>query len=157
MALVKGTNSFVDVAEANAYFADKISAVEWNSLANKEALLIEATAILNEMSWTGTAIDENQDLSFPRIAEYFDPRLGTYVYLDGTVIPNRIAKATCDLAIHLSRHSEVLDSDASIGDLAISTIKLTGIRPAPKISDEVMTTVRCLLTNSGAQVWWRAN
>jgi hypothetical protein len=52
MALVVGTNSWVTVAEADAYLAEKFGADAWTSLANsiKEQCLITAYRWINSLS-----------------------------------------------------------------------------------------------------------
>lgn len=158
MALTKGTNSFVDVAEADAYFGDRLDGADWSALDNttKANALVTATKILDEMSWIGTAVNENQNLSFPRVAEYFDPKVGAFVYLDGTGTPTRVLNATFDLGLHLALNPDVLKADGSVTELRMSTIQLTNIRNTPKIPPGVLAEIRCLLVNNSSS-WWRAN
>lgn len=158
MALTKGTNSYVTVAEADAYFTDRLEVSAWDAAVDltKQKALITATAALDEMSWTGYAISDSQPLAFPRIGEYFDPRLGVMVYLDETV-PDRILKATFELALHLLNNEGVLTSSSSVTDLSVGPIQLTSIRQASAVPSSVRRIAAPLLANQGSTTWWRAN
>lgn len=157
MALVKGTNSYVTVAEFKAYFADRIdvSAAISASDASIAQALVSATDILNELSWTGVIEDPLQSLSFPRIGSYFDPKLGGRAYLSG--VPSRVVQGCMEQAYHLLNNEGLQDSTGSIHDLSVGTINLTKIQAASLMSSKVKTIIKPLLINTGASPWWRAN
>jgi len=159
MALVKGTNSFATVAEADAYFADILDSASWSSAdsTRKAQALVSATGFLNEMSWSGTAISESQLLAFPRVTEYFDTRLGAMIYLDGSTIPDRIIKATYELAKHLLSNEDLLGSSTTVDNIVVGPISLTNIRKPSTLPFGIKTIVNPLLINGGSRVWWRAN
>lgn len=159
MALVKGTNSYITVAEADIHFADRLDVSAWvdaDSVAKAQAL-VTATFVLEEENWTGTAVSEEQDLAFPRNGEYFDPRLGTIIYLEAAT-PKRIEKATAELAYHFLNNDGLLDSTGSIESLEIdSAVKLTKIKAPTRMPDYIRKIIKPLLINSAANAWWRAN
>jgi len=157
MALVKGTNSYATVAEADSYFRDRLDAQTWASSdsALKAQALITATAILDDQRWIGTVSSETQSLSFPRIGEYFDPRLGINKSMDP--IPERILKAVFEQALHLLTNEGLLDETGSVIDLQIASISLTRVKSPEKISQSVKRFISPLLINGGSQSWWRAN
>jgi hypothetical protein len=159
MALVKGTNSYVTVEEADAYFADRLDAAAWTAAdaTQKAQALVTATAYLDELRWTGTAVSESQSLAFPRVTEYFDPRLGTSIYLEGNTVPSRITKACTELAYHLLNNDGLLDETGGVRDISIGPITLTGISNAPKIPSNIKRLITPLVVNSGSNPWWRAN
>ncbi|MDB4575343.1 hypothetical protein N9112_00105 [bacterium] len=159
MALVKGTNSYADLAEAEAYFADRLDVAAWESATDpqKEQALVTATSILDDMSWTGIAASESQLTAFPRIGEYFDPRLGLDAFLDGVDIPDRIVKATYELAYHFLNNDGILDSTGAVDSISVGPIKLEGIQSSGQIPSNVLRMVKPLRTNGGSSVWWRAN
>ena len=159
MAVSKGINSYVTVAEADTYLADRLDVAAWISadVTQKGQALVTATALLDEMSWSGTAISESQSLAFPRVCEYFDPKLGTLIYLDGTTVPNRIISAVIELAYHLLNNDGLLDNTGSIGSITIGPISLSGIKPASQVPRHVERIVKPLQINGGANLWWRAN
>lgn len=57
-----GVNSYVTVAEAEAYAADR----GYTFVGDVSIMLIQAMDNLNIQNWSGTKTDEAQDLDFPR-------------------------------------------------------------------------------------------
>ena len=55
MALTKGINSYVNLEEANAYFADRIDVSAWTDASStlKEQALVTASLYLNNFDWAG--------------------------------------------------------------------------------------------------------
>jgi len=159
MALVKGTNSYATVLEADTYFADRIDVAAWTSAdaTKKSQALITATASLDEQTWAGEAVSVSQPLAFPRIAEYFDPKLGKLNYLDGTLVPDRVIKACYELAYHLVKNSEILDASTQIKNIQVGSIKLDNVINISKMSPVARQLIRPLLINGGSNVWFRAN
>ncbi len=159
MAVSKGTNSYVTVAEADAYFQYRLDAAAWvnSDVTRKGQALVTATSMLDEMTWAGTVISDPQNLAFPRVCEYFDPKLGALLYLDGYSVPDRIIKATYELAIHLLNNEGLLDSTDSVGSLSAGVITISNIVPAEKIPAMVRRLVKPLLINAGSNAWWRSN
>ena len=158
MALVKGTNSYVDVTEADTYFSDVLYSEDWDNAdpAVKAQALVSATAVLDQLSWVGVAANESQALAFPRVGKYFDPRLGYEVYLaDDT--PDRIKSGTFELAKHLLGNTDILSSSGSVTELKVGSISLKNIRSTSILSNDVKRVIKPLLLNSGSRSWWRAN
>lgn len=65
----RNANSYVTVAEAEAYFANRLYAAEWHDAqqAQKEAALIMATNVIDRaVRWRGVIATEEQALSLPR-------------------------------------------------------------------------------------------
>ena len=157
MALAKGTNSYATVAEANTYFETRLDVVAWSSAsdAQKAQALVTATSILDELSWSGYAVSESQSLAFPRAGEYFDPRYGFNKTMDP--VPERVVKATFELAYHLLNNDGLLDSTGSVERISVAGITLDNIIPTSTIPSTVDRLVKPLLQNAGAMMWWRAN
>ena len=158
MAVLKGVNSYVTVAEADAYFSERINVAVWTeaSSAIKGQALVTATQVLDEQRWIGTATSEDQALAFPRSGEYFDPRLGASVYLQEAV-PQRILNATCEMALHLLLNSSLLEDTGGVSSLNVGPIQLTSIKKANLLPRAVKSSVTPLLVNAGSSSWWRAN
>jgi len=158
MALVKGTNSYVTVDEADAYFEDRLDSSAWedSDADQKSRALITATSILDNKAWTGTVVDTDQDLAWPRVGSYFDPRLGLQVELTSTV-PQRILKATYELAYHLLNNDGIQDSTGSVVDIEVGPIKLKQVSSASLVPQVVKREINPLLLNRGSRTWWRAN
>ena len=159
MALIKGQNSYADVAEFDAYLADRLDsdAAKGSTPERKAAALVSATDALNEMSWVGTVVAFDQPLAFPRYGTYFDPRLGGRIQLSG--IPARITKATFDLATHLLSNEDVEAASVGLKELAVGSIdlKFAPNTNVAKVPSKVLLTIKPLKVNSGSSIWWRAN
>lgn len=159
MAATKGINSYVSVEEAEAYFTDRLDADGWKNAdpVRKWQSLVTATTMLDARTWNGIVLNNEQSLAFPRVAEYFDPRQGTIVYLDGTIVPKRIITATFEQALHLLNNSGLQDDTGGVVGLGVAGITLNTILNANKFPHTVESQVRPLLLNGGANPWWRAN
>lgn len=157
MTLAKGVNSNATVEEAELYFADRLDVAAWvdADATQKPQSLVTATSILDDLSWTGIASSETQLTAFPRIGDYFDPRLGTLVSINGT--PSRVIIATYELAYHLLNNDGLLDSTGGVDDLSMGPVKLVGIKATSRLPSHVRRLIKPLLINAGARTWWRAN
>jgi hypothetical protein len=159
MALTKGTNSYATVAEADEYFADRLDVASWTAAdaTAKAQALVTAAGVLDDQSWTGTAIGESQPLAFPRSAYYFDPRLGTHISINESAVPSRIVTANIELACHLLLNDGLLDDSGLVKDLKVGSVALTTIIPPNLIPANVRRLIKPLLVNAGSNSWWRAN
>jgi len=158
MALLKGTNSYVTLAEANTYFENRLNVAAWTEASDleKSQALVTATSVLNDEKWIGTAISDSQSLAFPRTGTYFDPRLGHDVSLADSV-PGRVIDATYELAYHLLNNEDVLDDTGTVTTVQVGQISLNIDTSASTIPPSVKRLIRPLLINAGSNVWWRAN
>lgn len=159
MALTKGSNSYVTVAEADAYFETRLDVAAWEDLTDenqKAKALVTASMILDELEWTGVAISVDQSLAFPRNGSYFDPKLGMCILLDSNV-PDRVIVATYELAYHLLNNDGLLDDTGTVEDLQVGPVNLSKVRSAQKIPSFVKRHINPLLLNRGANTWWRRN
>lgn len=141
MALQVNLNSFVTEAYADLYLADRINTDIWfaTTTINNEQALITASGMLDRLKWGGTATaTTTYPMSFPRDITYWSSINGDHIDLtddrdDDTVnpgtIPDDIKKATCELALHLTRNSvrleESEDGNNPVKDLTVGTIRLT--------------------------------
>jgi hypothetical protein len=158
MAIAKGTNSYATLEEAIAYFADRLDVAAWTDAnATQQAqALVTATSILDDQHWMGTAISEAQPLAFPRCGSYFDPRLGVNITVDNAT-PDRITRATFELAHHLLGNDGLLDDTGQVLDLQVGSVNLTKIVKPNLIPANVRRLIKPLLTNAGSSAWWRNN
>jgi len=95
MAIVKGTNSYIDVADADTYWSDRDNAT-WAaaSTAEKEAALYESAAYLDgSYAWVGSLESLTQTLGWPRTGAT-DNEGRT---LSG--VPTKVEDAQCELAL----------------------------------------------------------
>lgn len=158
MALSKGINSYSTVLEADTYFAGRLDVAAWTSTDSltKAQALITATSILDDMSWTGSALVEDQALAFPRTGEYFDPKIGSLMSL-GDDVPARIIKASMELAHHLVNNDGLQDDTGSIRRIQVGPITIENNVKPDVLPANVKRLVRPLMVNSGSHSWWRAN
>lgn len=89
-------NSFATLAEANAYHDTRLHNAEWSAASDsdKEKALIQATRLLNNMTWKGSKTTSEQALKFPRWGLMNDDE----IYLDEDTIPGFLVEATAELA-----------------------------------------------------------
>jgi len=164
MALVKGQNSYVTVAEADAYFANRLGADAYTSAStpNKEKALISATGAIDGEDFVGQAISQTQPLAFPRLGSYWDPKLGYQITFDDTDPPQRIIQAVFEMCLHLLNNVESLSETGTVESLKVGSITLTKIRSPNKINSSVSSLLSPLRLSSsgipgGGNMWWRAN
>lgn len=159
MAVQLNVNSYVTVADADLFFGNRLDVAAWQGAdsTTKGQALMTATQMLDDMLWAGTVVNSDQPLAFPRVCEYFDPKLGTLVYLDGASVPERIIRATLELAYHLLNNDGLLDSSDTVKSIAIGPIKLDGMQPVSVVPIAVKNVIKPLLINAGTSTWWRAN
>lgn len=160
MSLVKGTNSYVSVSEADSYLSDRLDVAAWTNAPTeqKSQALITATAYLDGLVWIGTVVSESQSLAFPRVGSYDDPFIGATVYF-GNTPPKRITDATIELAYHFLNNDGILDDTGGAESISISGIAIMKPKLANKIPEVVRTKIYPLLKSSqrGNNTWWRAN
>ena len=162
MALAKNVNSYVDVAEADAYFSNRLDVAAWMEAPpeHREQALITATSVIDNVEWFGVAVSDTQPLMFPREGAYYSTKLARVIKFSG--VPGEIIKATMEVAYHLLNNDGLLDSTGTIENLRVESISIQKITQASAIPDHIMRMLRPLtlryLSNGGAgKLWWRAN
>lgn len=158
MALVKGTNSYVEVSEADAYFGDRVNSSLWTNADNstKEAALITATRLLDNQKWISSSMSANQSLAFPRYGFYYDTRYGYDVSMESAT-PQILLDAIYELALHLITNPDTLEDSGNVRELSVGSVHLGFITGASKMPSSVTSKIGPLLLNGGRNSWWRAN
>lgn len=109
MALVVGTNSYINVADADIYFEHAIHADAWDAApaATKESALVTATRTLDRQGWLGEKYQDapTQVLDFPRSG--LTDSEGDAV--DETAVPQEIFDATCEYGLALINDAALQD------------------------------------------------
>lgn len=95
-------NSFVTLAEANAYMAARLNTDAWTDADDAGVALAEATRELGLCRWLGLRVDDTQALAWPRQL-VLDPDSPSRIWYAETVIPQRVKDATCELALEFLR------------------------------------------------------
>ncbi len=173
--LTVGTNSYVTLLEAEAYFASRIDTAAWSSASEliKEQALTTAANMLNEVVWIGVATSDTQVLAFPRTGSYVEPVLGKEVDLNPLVIPPRIKNANCEQAYQLLNNDGLLDQTGTVSKLKVDVIELEGLDKYTSAPPRFSTTAqnfyypltmegcsdlaRKYKTGSSGRSWWVAN
>ena len=170
MALIKGTNSFVNLTEADSYFEDRLDAAAWASAYDelKEQALVTASLTLDDMKWKGQVVDRDQALAFPRANGIFrDSSRGIRTAFDADYVYDAdaetetdlsrdirmVRKATYELAYHLLNNDGLLDNTGEITDIKVGSISLKEVRSAKRVPTVVRRVIEPMLQNSGKS-WW---
>lgn len=125
-ATVGGTssNSFMTLAEADAYWADNYHSTAWDALIDddKNKLLIMATQTLDYwVDWIGHRATEDQALRWPR---YDVQDLDGYTF-DSDIIPNFLKDATAELASYFISYNPAAEPDTKgFSEIRVDVIAL---------------------------------
>lgn len=129
-------NSYVSVADAQAYFDARMHVSAWTNATtpNKELALCAATARLEQEGYTGWRYSDAQRLKWPRDGAKDE---------DGVVfgpadVPDRVKFATCELALHMlaagttdTQAASGLEPFAALSVAGSVDLTLRDIAPAP--------------------------
>ena len=116
-------NSYVTVAEADAYFATSFGRTAWGSAsaANKEIVLIESTRLLDSLvSWKGYVKSDTQALRWPR----------TYVpnidgrYISDSIVPKDVKNAVFELAYSLLSNGGFQASENELAKVKVGPVSI---------------------------------
>jgi len=165
MALVLGTNTYVTMAEADAYFDTRIDAGAWiNADADDhESALVTATLLLDENQFIGVAVSSTQSLAWPRKdAIYFDPKLGMEKSVTTDTYPKRVKVATFEMALHLLTNENLLDNKTQTFErIKVGSIEIEDstkdVLKIPVLPLRIKKLLSPLLVNGSGKQWWRAN
>lgn len=152
------SNSFVDVATADAYHSARLHNDEWGgaTTAVKESALQWATRELEKENWAGAKATETQALRWPRSGVY--DRDG--FLLADTVIPKWLEEATSELALALLREDTTVSNDlsgfSSLSLDGVGSMVLKGTPGKPSIDKSVRSIFSFYTANSGSIVVVRA-
>ncbi len=152
VALVVGTNSYASQADADTYFANSTRATTWSAFTSdqKDEGLIDATRLLERLSWQGTKTNPSQTLEFPR--DGLVDCNGEPVSSAESLI--QISEAEFEYAIAILSDSSVLTSTdvtgKNIKKLEAGSAKITFFRPTtgsrtPLLVNEIIS---CFLLGS---------
>lgn len=103
MALIVGTNSYVDEAYITNYATERGITLT----GDVSVLGIRAMDYLNSLNWKGQKTDASQPLDWPRTGVYVDG-----VLLDSSVVPSDIGQAQAAQAIEIDQGN---DPNAVVG------------------------------------------
>lgn len=172
MALVKGTNSYVNLDEADSYFKDRTDVLAWDNADDtlKEKCLTTATLLLDELPWAGQAVKKDQNLAFPRSGSYRDNSRNLYIAFSGTYSFTAdtdgeesetdlgrdlrlLRRATYELAYHLANNEGLLDRTGEIESIKVGSISLTDIKNTSVMPSVIRKIIEPMLRNNGSRYW----
>jgi hypothetical protein len=168
------SNSYISVAEADAYFEFHPDVNTWLNLtdADKELYLVTATNRLEQLSYGGKPTNSStQRLQWPRefirnrAYEYLDEGFAIDLYFESsqsqyyypkTIMPKDFIVATCLLALHyFNKFTEVYDLTdlqyETYSDLKVGGVSLT-LREG-LTDDRLPTYVKRTLRSIGPDAW----
>lgn len=155
MPLVVGTNSYVTVANADAYLMYAINAASWVAAETsvKESGLISATRMLDRQPWEGekTQPAPTQVLQWPRTG--LTDRDGNA--LSSVAVPQEIIDATCELAVELINNPALVsqaDTSSNIKRIKADTVEIEYIRGknGPRFPTTVTELIGLWLSSAGS-------
>ena len=116
-------NSYVTVAEADAYFATSFGRTAWGSAsaANKEIVLIESTRLLDLLvSWKGYVKSDTQALRWPRThVPNIDGR-----YISDSIVPKDVKNAVFELAYSLLSNGGFQASENELAKVKVGPVSI---------------------------------
>jgi hypothetical protein len=115
MAITVGENSYINVADADSYFADRLFSDEWTNATagQKEQGLKMATKKIDRQQIRGIKADDTQSLEFPRalysnsksVNPFYDPLKNSIETTPGwvveTAVTQEVKDATCEEAMSI--------------------------------------------------------
>jgi hypothetical protein len=145
-------NSFVSLAELASYMEGRLNSTSFDNATtdNKNRALAEATRELSAISWAGVRTDDTQALAWPRdlVRNPDDPN---YDFYDDGVIPERVKRATYELALAFLKSGTVdivsLDTTINVRRTSIAGAieteyydpghRITGLARYPAVMREI--------------------
>jgi hypothetical protein len=103
MSLTVGVDTYLTLADADAYFSGRLLSAAWSGLAttDKEAALKMACRYMDRLNWQGERADQTQVLAWPRTGVF---RWGHgESELDDQIVPEEITHIQCEIALWLVR------------------------------------------------------
>jgi hypothetical protein len=152
VATIGGTasNSYVTLAEADAYFEDRLYTTEWDAATptDKEKALVTATRRIDEELFTGEKTTLAQALKWPRI--FANDEGGDEFAAD--IIPTRLLQATCIVALELLKADFIAESylnNYSFLSTGTMQFKQFTQQSAGRLPSEAVRLLRILITSAG--------
>lgn len=147
MALTVGTNSYISVANADIYFADRLNSSVWTgavAVGLKDQALIQASQIINNKQFVGIRTVPTQLMAFPRFGIYVDS-----ILIDSSVVPKNVIDATCELAIWLLQDDYTAPDDlAQFGKVQLGPISIETKSASKKLPPMVNNLLRPFINSS---------
>ncbi|KGB81925.1 hypothetical protein JT55_10205 [Rhodovulum sp. NI22] len=141
MALTVGINSYIDVTDATAYFADRLYVDDWTGAtdSDKSKALLMARRTIDRQAFHGYRTDPDQLLAWPR---------SDIPGIDAATVPQDILDAQCELALAFLREDLTAD-DSTRGVKRLQAgsvaIEYDGSAPTKSLPDAVLAALQPFL------------
>lgn len=148
--LTVGTNSYIDAAQADAYFADRLRADAWTNATpdQKDDALVTAAAFIDRQAFKGAITSETQALAWPRAGVH--DQEGRAV--NQSTVPQAVKDAQAEMALALLKE-DLTEDDGSKGVRRLRAgsveVEYAGAAPARKLPDIVRAILVPFLTDAG--------
>ena len=140
------SNSYVTLAEADAYFESRNYATAWDEIEDPDSFLITAT---NQIDWfmdfNGSRTSSTQALEWPRF-EAYDYKLDEYIASD--IIPNKVKYGVLELVLASLEEDRFTDGDMDgIQEVKVGSLQVKANSSAwqprkesiPKIVNQILS------------------
>jgi len=147
---LSNSESYVSVAEANAYFAARGN-TDWDAVDNKEAALRNATDYMIQtytVRWSGNRAKTAQALDWPRVlaerANASSSYVNGVVYVDQLTVPPEVKRACIELAVKASAAPLTTDlgreilSESVSGAVAVTYAQGVGRQAGYSVVDAIL-------------------
>lgn len=154
--IVTDANSYVSLAEADAYAADALSPADWDAKtdAEKESLLVATTRWLDQNArWKGHKVDRTavNNLRWPRAGVYDRDELP----IAEDVIPEQLRQAVMELAMFLAvadNNPTRISDNQGIEEITVDVITLRFTEGYNQSARRFFPGLNTLLYNLGSVV-----
>lgn len=147
-------NSYVSLAEADAYFAESFGRTAWASSGDKESLLVSASKYLDMfLTWDGVKATDEQSMEWPRKFAY-DKTRREY---SSSIIPMPVKFATYELAYYmlvngdLSFEEQTIDR-VKVGTVDVSFTEMSTDSGIPKFVEAIVSHISSTVLPSGRSI-----
>ena len=120
--------AYLTVADANAYFTNRLFVGVWNesSTSNRGIALEEATARIDRLRFLGWMVDDDQANEFPRYYSWDDGADGD------EEVPEEIQNATAEVALALL---DGADPEFDYENMSVSSSAYSSVRTSRNMQD----------------------
>lgn len=147
--LIVGVNSYISLQAADELASNRLFATAWTSATTetKQRAIQTATALLDRLQWQGRPVAPSQPLAWPRVNERCPQG-----YPLTSEIPDAIATATAEFAMHLLATSELPGGPAVMQRMLGDSMLMHFAHVADELPKHVRRLIEPFLRSSSANV-----
>ena len=150
MTLLVGVNSYVSLADAVAYMADRLYTDAWDSATSgqQEKALIMAATALDSQNWKGVITSDDQAMAWPRSGVY--DREGREV--DSATVPQPVKDAQAEIALAILAEDPADARDPAVKRMKAGSVEVeyrSALSAASAIRGAALPLVKPFLVDAG--------